>query len=147
MRVLLLEDNVDGAEALAAALVALDSRYEIRWAPRLKDALEILRTEGADVALVDLMLPDAGGCEAVLALKRASADLPLIALTGTDFDTIALDVVRCGALDFLQKGSTSVRRIHQVLQLSVQRAYGDSGAPAAQGGVPDKIVSIKIPPR
>lgn len=121
MRLLLLEDNVDAAESLAEALMTLDERYEIRWATRLKDAEEIARTEDLDFALVDLTLPDAEGCESVVALHAITPELPLVALTGSDFDTVALELIRCGVQDFLQKGNTSVQRIHQVLQLAAER--------------------------
>src|SRR5690606_16240183 len=48
-------------------------------------------------------------------------DLPLVALTGKNFEQVALELVRIGVQDFLQKGVTSVQRIHQVLQLAVER--------------------------
>lgn len=126
MRVLLLEDNADAAEALAGALTELNGEYRILWAARLKDAEEIVRAGNPDVALVDLRLPDARGCEAAVALRGIAPDLPVVALTGSDFDAIALELVRCGVQDYLQKGNTSVQRIHQVLQLAAERRRQES---------------------
>jgi diguanylate cyclase (GGDEF)-like protein len=121
VRILLLEDNVDAAASLAEALQYLDRRYEIRRVTQLKDAEAAVADEDLEIALIDLTLPDADGCEAAIALRRAAPDLPLVALTGKDFEAVALELVRHGVQDFLQKGATSVQRIHQVLQLAAER--------------------------
>lgn len=121
MRVLLLEDHVDTAESLADALLTLDERYEIKRVTRLKDAIDSVGAERFDVGLIDLGLPDAQGSDAALALRHAATDLPLVALTGSDFDHLGLELLRHGVQDFLQKGVDSVRRIHQVLQMAVER--------------------------
>ena len=121
MRLLLLEDNDDAAEMLIAALTQIDQRYEIRHARQLSDAQQIVRMEPIDIALIDLTLPDADGRDAAFALKAEDPDLPLVALTGRDFDGLAIDLVRHGVQDFLRKGETSVQRVHQVLQLAMER--------------------------
>jgi diguanylate cyclase (GGDEF)-like protein len=121
MRLLLLEDNQDLADTLAAGLSQLDGGYEIRWAAKLEDAKAMVRAQPPEIALIDLSLPDADGCEAALALRRLAPDLPLVALTGKDFDSVALELADIGVQDYLQKGSTPVVRLHQVLQLAATR--------------------------
>lgn len=121
MRLLLLEDNDDAAETLSAGLLQIERRYDIRRARRLSDAQRIVRSEPVDIALIDLTLPDADGRDAAFALKAEDPDLPLVALTGRDFDGLALDLVRHGVQDFLRKGDTSVQRVHEVLQLAMER--------------------------
>jgi diguanylate cyclase (GGDEF)-like protein len=121
----LLEDNDDSADAVAAALTQIDPRYEIRRAEQLADARHIVRTEPIDIALIDLTLPDADGRDAVFALKVENPDLPLVAFTGRDFDDLALDLVRHGVQDFLRKDETSMQRIHQALQLAMERHEQD----------------------
>lgn len=122
MRLLLLEDNDDTAEVLQLALMQLDQRYEIHRARALRDAQSIVREEPIDIALIDLTLPDADGRDAAFALKAEDPDLPLVALTGRDFDDLAIDLIRHGVQDFLRKGETSVQRVHQVLQLALERS-------------------------
>jgi len=121
LRLLLLEDNDDSADAVAAALTQIDPRYEILRAAQLDDARRIVRTEPIDIALIDLTLPDASGRDAAFALHVEAPDLPLVAFTGRDFDDLALDLVHYGVHDFLRKGETSMERIHQVLQLAIER--------------------------
>jgi diguanylate cyclase (GGDEF)-like protein len=119
----LLEDNDDAADSLSAALRAIDARYEIRRARQLSDAQHVVRTEPVDIALIDLTLPDADGRDAAFALKAEDPDLPLVALTGRDFDGLAIDLVRHGVQDFLRKGDTSVQRVHEVLLLAMERQH------------------------
>lgn len=126
MRLLLLEDNVDAAASLEEALRYLDDRYEIRRVTQLRDAEQVVQSEPLEIALIDLTLPDADGCDAAVALRRIAPDLPLVALTGKDFEAVALDLVRNGVQDFLQKGTTSVQRIHQVLQIAAERHRQES---------------------
>jgi diguanylate cyclase (GGDEF)-like protein len=121
LRLLLLEDNDDAADMLSAALQQLDRNYEIRRARQLAEAQQIVRTEPIDIALIDLTLPDADGRDAAFGLKAEDPDLPLVALTGRDFDGLAIDLVRHGVQDFLRKGDTSVQRVHEVLQLAMER--------------------------
>jgi diguanylate cyclase (GGDEF)-like protein len=116
-----LEDNDDAADSLSAALTLIDRRYQIRRARQLSDAQHIVRTEPVDIALIDLTLPDADGRDAAFALKAEDPDLPLVALTGRDFDGLAIDLVRNGVQDFLRKGETSVQRVHEVLLLAMER--------------------------
>ena len=134
MRLLLLEDNDDSADVVATALTQIDPRYEILRARQLDDARRIVRTEPIDIALIDLTLPDASGRDAAFALNVEAPDLPLVAFTGRDFDDLALDLVHYGVHDFLRKGETSMERIHQVLQLAIERHEKEralSGKPVA----------------
>lgn len=117
----MLEDNVDAAASLAEALSSLDDRYRIRRVTQLAEAQRVVENEALEAALIDLSLPDADGCEAAIALRHTAPDLPLVALTGKDFESVALELMRIGVQDFLQKGTTSVQRIHQTLQLAVER--------------------------
>ena len=126
VRLLLLEDNVDAAASLAEALTLLDSNYEIHRVTQLREAEDVVQKERLEVALIDLTLPDADGCEAAIALRRVAPHLPLVALTGKEFEQVAIELVRIGVQDFLQKGTTSVERIHQVLQLAVERHRQES---------------------
>ena len=83
LSVLVVEDSTDGREGLCQ-LLELKS-YRVRMAADGGEALDAVREERPDVALVDIGLPDMDGYEVARRL-RAEEDggepLPLIALTG-----------------------------------------------------------------
>ena len=82
LRVLLVEDNADGREALE---IVLEQRgLRVRTAADGGEALALARAELPDVALIDIGLPDMDGyelAERLRALPRGD-EIRLIALTG-----------------------------------------------------------------
>ncbi len=121
MNLLLLEDNNDAARSIAEGLYILDNRYTFRLAASLQEALDILRTQTFDIALVDTSFPDIREGEAPIVLRRSAPNLPVVALSAAKFEQAAVELARHGIQDFLQKGSASIQRIHQSLQLAVVR--------------------------
>jgi CheY-like chemotaxis protein len=81
-RVLVVDDNVDAADALAEML-ALEG-HEVRTASSGASALECLEGFHADVALLDIGLPDISGHELAASIRRDPRwrSMRLIALTG-----------------------------------------------------------------
>ena len=60
---------------------------------------------GIDVVLLDLGLPDSSGISTFLKLREAAPGLPIILLSGTGNESIALEAVQQGAQDYLIKSS------------------------------------------
>jgi diguanylate cyclase (GGDEF)-like protein len=126
VRVLLLEDDADASELLRLALGQIDRRYAFICATRLSEALALLDAEAVDIALIDLGLPDANDTQAALALRAQHPHVPVVALTGHRFDDLAVTLTRHGIQDFLRKGDASPQRVHEVLQLAIERHRQDS---------------------
>lgn len=81
-RVLLVDDNIDGADALAAVLEAHGHQLATAYDP--VEALRIAREFPADMAVLDLGLPGMDGYELARRLQEATAGAPprFVALTG-----------------------------------------------------------------
>jgi PAS domain S-box-containing protein len=77
IRMLLVEDNEDAADAMALSFEYLG--YSVTHAPTLHRALEMARQGDYDVVLTDLGLPDGNGLELGTAV---GAHMPVIALSG-----------------------------------------------------------------
>jgi diguanylate cyclase (GGDEF)-like protein len=121
MHLLVVEDEPAVAEPLAIALSCLDDQYRISRAATLDRAVRLTERTHFDAALVDLTLPDASNCDIAHALGRTAPHLPIVALTGCDFNAVGLALARAGVQDFLRKGVDSIERIHQSLLLAVER--------------------------
>jgi PAS domain S-box-containing protein len=81
LRILVVDDNVDGAETLAM-LLELDG-HEARIAHDGKEAVAIALVERPDVVLLDIGLPGMNGYEACKAMRRGGlTDTLIVATTG-----------------------------------------------------------------
>ena len=57
--------------------------------------------ESIDCVLLDLSLPDAEGLDAVQAVQGADPAVPVVVLTGTDDQELAVRALQAGAQDYL----------------------------------------------
>lgn len=122
-RVLLLVEDSPGDALLAADLLSQPGyeSYQIVHAPCLKDAVERLRTLAADVIVLDLHLPDCSGLDGIKALRKVAERLPIVVLTGTEDEQLALSCINAGAQDFLLKSEVRAQSLRRALGYAIAR--------------------------
>jgi PAS domain S-box-containing protein len=104
-KVLLIEDNPNDARLVQEALT--DTRFgpfQIEWVKNLSDGLERLSKGGINAVLADLTLPDSRGIAILDKLLQVARHVPILVLSGSDEEGIALQTVHHGAQDYLPKG-------------------------------------------
>jgi diguanylate cyclase (GGDEF)-like protein len=128
LRILLVEDDPAYAELTRAMLrttsassVALDHTTSVHAAvDKLADG------SGAyDIVLLDLGLPDAQELEALSSLVGAAPDLPLVILTGTENEVLALQAVKGGAQDYLIKGQATPELLVRAIRYAIERKQSE----------------------
>lgn len=100
-RVLVIEDEIDGAEFLKVFLEP--HGYIVELALNGKQAREALETWRPDLVLMDLMLPDVAGLELLQIFRDASPEIPIIVVSGHGSIAIAVEAMERGALSFVEK--------------------------------------------
>ena len=115
-RILLVEDE----ESLSDPLSYLLSKegYEVSFAETGPDALLDFDRNGADLVLLDLMLPGMSGTE-VCRVIRQKANVPIIMLTAKDSEVDKIVGLEIGADDYVTKPYSSrelLARIKAVLR-------------------------------
>lgn len=132
MKILLVEDNRADVRLIREALSEAENfPFQIVHVDRLVQALQRLRVEQFDVVLLDLSLPDSRGLSTLIYAREQAPGIPLVVLTGTDDEALALSAVREGAQDYLVKGQVSGASLVRVLRYSVERhRKSPEGAPA-----------------
>jgi two-component system response regulator RegX3 len=103
-RVLLVEDEPDLAEPLAYLLRR--EGYEVEIAEDGPGALGAFRDNGADIILLDLMLPGMSGTE-VCRQVRTTSNVPIIMLTAKDSEVDIVVGLELGADDYVTKPYSS----------------------------------------
>jgi PAS domain S-box-containing protein len=121
LRVLLVEDD-PGDVLLCREAIGQSNLYcQLSLAGNLRDAVDHLANEGADVALVDLSLPDAQDLEAVTTLAQRFDQLPVVVLTGLPDEQTAARALHAGAEDYLVKGPGSRFTVGRAVRYAIER--------------------------
>ncbi|HEY6324754.1 MAG TPA: sigma-54 dependent transcriptional regulator [Thermoanaerobaculia bacterium] len=100
-RILLVEDRDSLRRLLARALA--DDGYEVAAASTGGDAVRLLGERPFDLVLTDLKLPDRSGLEVLAASRQAQPRVPVVVLTGYGSIGAAVEAMKLGAHDFLEK--------------------------------------------
>ncbi len=127
-RVLVVEDEESFSDALSYRLRR--EGFEAVVAATGPDALAEFDRGGADIVLLDLMLPGLSGTEVCRALRSRSG-VPIIMLTAKDSEVDKVVGLELGADDYVTKPYSArelVARIRAVL-----RRRGEAGEPPADG--------------
>jgi two-component system response regulator RegX3 len=98
--VLVVEDEVNMREALVFLLRS--EGYHVLEAEDGEQAVSIFAAEGADLVLLDLMLPKLSGKDICKAI-RVSSDVPIIMLTAKDTEIDKVIGFEIGADDYVTK--------------------------------------------
>lgn len=92
--------------------------FEVKSFTRGKDALNCLETEGFDLVISDLMMPEIGGEEFFRQVKQNHPRIPFLFLTANDDVATAVAIMKLGAEDYIQKpvkGKEFLDRVSRVL--------------------------------
>jgi len=120
--VLLIEDDPADARLIQDALAGTDnSLFRVEWVTRLSDALKRLGSEGYEVVLLDLSLPDSQGLEAFDQVFQAAPDSLILVLSGLTDEETALQAMERGAHDYFAKGHVDAHWLPRALRYVIER--------------------------
>jgi diguanylate cyclase (GGDEF)-like protein/PAS domain S-box-containing protein len=101
--VLVIDD--DAIVRLMVAQALLEAGYDVIESASAEDGWVQFDSRGADLVLLDVMLPGMNGFEACARLRAhaAGASVPIIVMTGLDDRSSIVDAYQSGATDFITK--------------------------------------------
>ncbi len=134
-RILVVDDEVAIADLVAS--IFQGEGFSVRACYGPEEALEAVRSEAFDLALIDIMMPGMDGLELLPKLRAASTPMPVIFLTAKDEEADIVVGFALGAEDYVTKpfkprelvarvrarlrrgeGSSSKENSHELAQLS-----------------------------
>ena len=110
-RVLIIEDDPEVQGSLASVL---STSYGVGVASSGEDGLAQFEAAKPDVVLLDLMLPQMSGMAVLRAIKQRSSQTPVMMMTGFADVGTAVQAIKLGAADFLEKPLDSVRLYREI---------------------------------
>jgi len=145
-RILIVEDRDSLRRMLERALS--QEGYEVTAAADAQAGIRWVDERPFDLVLTDLKLPDVSGLEVLAASRRVQPRVPVVVLTGFGTVGTAVEAMKLGAYDFLEKPL----EIDDLARL-VERAIGERdesavfhvpGAPAIVGRHPRLRAAIRL---
>lgn len=102
-RALLLKDNDLNFHAIHGAISSADLQLKFDHAPAMIRAKELIEQQQYDVILTDIDLPDSAGVETITTLLSLASNTPVVVISNTDSDMLAIEAVHLGADDYIPK--------------------------------------------
>ncbi|MBW4691248.1 MAG: PAS domain S-box protein [Lyngbya sp. HA4199-MV5] len=124
LTILIVDDSVTD-KSVYRRFLERDSRhtYHFLEAGTGERALELYQQAMPDLVLLDYALPDSDGLEILEQMKRVSRydQLPIVMLTGQGDETLAVQVIKNGAQEYLVKGKLTADVLCRTVQNVVVR--------------------------
>ena len=102
-RVLIVDDDSALLEALPETLRLRISGVTVDTADSAAAALERIATHDYDAIVTDIKMPGMDGLALLAEIRRRQPDTPVLMITGHGEDVLAIQSLRSGAYDFIQK--------------------------------------------
>jgi DNA-binding NtrC family response regulator len=99
--VLTVDDEAVVCESIRRVLT--EEGYHVSTATSVRDGLAIIRREPVDLLLLDIRMPDMDGIEFLRETRATSPETEVIMVTGFATIQTAVEAVKLGATDYLQK--------------------------------------------
>jgi CheY-like chemotaxis protein len=102
-RILVAEDD-ESFLGVIALLLEQDGRFAVVGQARDgREAVELADAVAPDAVVMDIEMPVLDGVEATRLLREAAPDLPIVAVSGHDYEERVLEIRQAGADDYVRK--------------------------------------------
>ena len=102
-RILVAEDDESFLDAITL-LLERDDRFVVAGRARNgREAVELTEELAPDAVVMDIEMPILDGVEATRVLRAAAGRLPIVAVSGHDYEERVLEIRQAGADDYVRK--------------------------------------------
>ncbi len=125
-QILIIDDNPEDRDIIRRYLqkgnLQENFPYELLEASTLEEGFSIMDKESPDCILLDYVLPDANGIDALKVFRRKyHRTMCVILLTGSGNEEIVVQAFRSGVMDYLQKGRFMPSEICHAIDVAIHR--------------------------
>jgi DNA-binding NtrC family response regulator len=119
--ILLIEDHEDTARLIARALRAAPEPFAVTSVLSARDGLAQLTEGTVDCVLLDYRLPDADGLDCLRKIRQQHPDLPVVIITGSGSEEVAVEAMKLGATDYVVKHGKYILTVPVVVREALGR--------------------------
>ncbi len=125
IRVLYVDDNPHDRELVRDALEREHEGFVLTEAATRKEFESLLQADRYDLLLSDFNILGFEGLQVLEAVKKVDPELPVVIVTGTGSEEVAVEAMKQGAADYVIKTPSHIRRLPATLQstLDISRAH------------------------
>src|SRR5687768_8069246 len=121
-RILHIDDNADDRELVARELRSEIPQITVVEAEDEVGLEEAMRRGGFDLVITDYELCWTNGLKLLRRIQQAFPETPVIMLTGTGNEEVAVDAMKAGVWDYILKGPQNCNRLTSSVRLALQRS-------------------------
>jgi CheY-like chemotaxis protein len=134
-RILVAEDDEAFLEVVEVLLSADGSFEVVARAANGREAVELAAAAEIDAAVIDIEMPVMDGVEATRRLREQSPDLPIVAISGHDYEERVLEIRDAGAHDYVRKArlATELPRVLAAVLRATAQSGDDEAADPRRG--------------
>ncbi len=114
LKIVILEDDKGLNELISRRLKK--ANYDVFNFQNAKSAIEWLALNRGDLIITDLELPDYSGDEFIDILSKNNINIPFIVATGKGSESIAVEMLKKGAKDYLIKDTAFLDKLPSVVE-------------------------------
>ncbi len=118
--ILVVDDDAVVRESICTYLE--DSGFIIHEAENGKIGLKLMREKNPDLVLLDLRMPEIDGLEVLAAISTEKPELPVIVVTGAGVMQDAVESLRLGAFDFINKPIIDMAILEHSVRAALERS-------------------------
>jgi len=134
-RILIAEDDEAFLDTIAL-LLEKDGRFAVAGrAANGRDAVSLASRVKPDAVVMDIEMPVLDGVEATRELRDRRPGLPVVAISGHDYEERVLEIRMAGAHDYVRKArlATELPRVLAAVLGATAKSQRDDGAGPSRG--------------
>jgi signal transduction histidine kinase/DNA-binding response OmpR family regulator len=114
---------IDDSETIQAAIAGVLSKsdYLLTTASSGAEGLSCLQQQKCDLILLDYSLPDIDGLRLLEQILTEKPDIPVIIVTGSGSERIAVDALKTGAADYVIKTNDFIAELPHVIRDNLEK--------------------------
>lgn len=117
----LIVDDTETDRMLAGGLIEREESMTVGYAANGQEALTAMASQGVDLVLTDLVMPDMDGLELLAEVRQRHPLVPVVLMTAQGNEDLAVRALRAGAASYIPKtvlGRELAKTVRTVLEVS-----------------------------